>query len=76
MRLKRNFDTIAFLQRVKQCSGDVIYKTGEGDILNLKSTLSCYVFSMANSSEEIEKQSWIECDEEEDYAVLGEFLAE
>jgi hypothetical protein len=47
MRLKDNVSPSVFLQRVDQCAGEVLYKTSEGDILNLKSQLSKYLFLIA-----------------------------
>ena len=47
MRLKSNVSPSEFLQRVDQCAGEVLYKTTEGDILNLKSQLSKYLFLIA-----------------------------
>ena len=44
MKLKENADLPAFLSQVKKCGGDVFLETQEGDSLNLKSTLSQYIF--------------------------------
>lgn len=44
MKLKENADLPAFLRQVKKCGGDVFLETQEGDSLNLKSTLSQYIF--------------------------------
>lgn len=44
MYLKENVDIVRFLTAVKKCSEDVYLETVEGDRLNLKSTLSQYVF--------------------------------
>ena len=52
MRLKENVSASEFLQRVDQCAGEVLYKTSEGDILNLKSQLSKYLFLIAVNAPE------------------------
>lgn len=52
MRLKDNVSPADFLQRVDQCTGEVLYKTREGDILNLKSQLSKYLFLIAVNAPE------------------------
>lgn len=45
MRLNPNVNVPAFLQAVQSCKGEVCFVTQEGDILNLKSTLSQFVFT-------------------------------
>ena len=45
MRLNPNVNVPAFLQAVQSCNGEVCFVTREGDILNLKSTLSQFVFT-------------------------------
>ena len=52
MRLKDNISSAEFLQCVDQCAGEVLYKTDEGDILNLKSQLSKYLFLIAVNAPE------------------------
>lgn len=45
MRLNPNVNIPAFLQAVQACKGKVCFVTQEGDILNLKSVLSQFVFT-------------------------------
>lgn len=45
MRLNPNVNIPAFLQAVQSCKGEVCFVTQEGDILNLKSVLSQFVFT-------------------------------
>lgn len=52
MRLKNAVSPAEFLQCVDQCAGEVLYKTSEGDILNLKSQLSKYLFLVAVNAPE------------------------
>ena len=41
--LKDGADIVQLIKKTKECAGEVILHTGEGDKLNLKSTLSQYV---------------------------------
>lgn len=43
MKLRSEADIQEFLEVVKSCEGDVYLKSPEGDIFNLKSSLSRYV---------------------------------
>ena len=43
MRLRSEADVQEFLDAVSQCGGDVYLKSPEGDIFNLKSSLSRYI---------------------------------
>ena len=52
MRLKDTVSPAEFLRYVDQCTGEVLYKTQEGDILNLKSQLSKYLFLIAVNAPE------------------------
>lgn len=74
MKLKTNIDPIALLRTAQKCGGEVIFKTDEGDRLNLKSTLSSYVFCVAIGSPEIAETGRVECSEPADIALLKEFL--
>lgn len=47
MSLKPGINLQAFMRAVRQCSGDVLFETEEGDRLNLKSALSQFVFASA-----------------------------
>lgn len=53
MKLNNANSLPAFLQAVDQCLGDVIFRTPEGDVLNLKSQLSKYVFLAAAASPQL-----------------------
>ena len=57
MKLKSDADTISFLNAVKACAGDVCFVTSEGDRLNLKSILSCYLLS-EKKSDTRQKRLW------------------
>ena len=45
MKLKANLDVPAFLKAVQTCAGEVNFITAEGDNLNMKSTLSRFIFT-------------------------------
>lgn len=47
MRLRENIDYSDFFRAVQTCRGEVLLVTPEGDQLNLKSTLSQFVFAAA-----------------------------
>ena len=77
MRLKVTILPAEFLQCVDQCAGEVLYKTSEGDILNLKSQLSKYLFLIAVNAPETAalRCGEISC-EPEDYEILKPFFEE
>ena len=74
MRLKENADLIRFLEKGKECEHDVYFYTGEGDKLNLKSTLSQFLFSAVAAEDEMLKRGKVLCDDPEEYTKLAEFL--
>lgn len=74
MRLRENADLIKFLEKVKECGRDVYFYTGEKDKLNLKSTLSQFLFSAVAAEDEMLKSGKVICDDPEDYPLLAEFL--
>ncbi len=49
MKLKKEVSLSDFMSTVKQCRSEVYFKTVEGDILNLRSTLFAYIFMAAVS---------------------------
>ena len=53
MTLTSHTDFAAFLEAVQQCRGEVLFCTREGDKLNLKSTLSRYLFAALAGNEEL-----------------------
>ncbi len=44
--LRHQIEPVHFLKAVNRCRGEVVLTTGEGDCLNLKSTLSRYIFAV------------------------------
>lgn len=73
MKLKKEISLTSFLQKVKECQGEVTFQTEEGDCLNLKSVLTSYIFVTLMMNPEILEKGWILC-EEEDYTILNKFL--
>ena len=73
-RLKEKIQYSSFLQRLKDCKGDVMYQTYEGDTLNLKSAISQLLFSASILHPETARKATITFTEETDYHVLAEFL--
>lgn len=74
MKLKKEISLTSFLQKVKECRGEVTFQTEEGDCLNLKSVLTSYIFVSLMMSPEILENGWVTCEAEEDYTVLNAFL--
>ena len=48
MRLRSEADIQAFMDAVNACQGEVYLKSPEGDIFNLKSSMSRYIASAAS----------------------------
>ena len=76
VRLKDQMPHAAFLQRVRECKGEVLFRTGEGDTLNLKSMLSQLLFTASFLKPEIVRNAVIICSEENDFRILADFLTE
>lgn len=58
MKISTHIDLSAFLAVVQHCRGEVLFCTAEGDKLNLKSTLSTYLFAaMAGNTALLESSS-------------------
>ena len=76
MKLKENADLPAFLRQVKKCGGDVFLETKEGDSLNLKSTLSQYIFVSLGTGNTLISNSIITCSLTGDLHILEDYLYE
>lgn len=74
MYLKHSADLINFLKAVNQCQEDVSFVTKEGDILNLKSGLSRFIFATLTPNAELLYSSRIVCKNSEDTHRLADFL--
>jgi hypothetical protein len=73
-KLRSDADIARFLIAVKSCQGDVFFESTEGDILNLASTLSQYVFCSLASQPDILSDGSIRCQQEADYEALAQYL--
>lgn len=72
--LKPEADLNRFIRCIADCRDDVLFTTREGDILNLKSTLSTYVFAALADRSDVLSRGRIDCRNPEDEAQLAEFL--
>ncbi len=74
--LKIDCNYPAFLQAVDRCTGNVSFETPEGDILNLKSQLSKFIFLAAVASPNINAlaNGKVLCEDTADYPLLSEHL--
>lgn len=73
-KLKSEADLNRFIRCIAQCRDDVLFTTREGDILNLKSTLSTYIFAALAGKMEVLTQGSIDCRSPEDEKWLEDFL--
>lgn len=71
---KKDIDIVKFLDVVRTCEGEVTFHTGEGDVLNLKSQLCCYIFAVIAENETLFRGANILCDNHEDEQRLTYFL--
>ncbi len=76
MKLKDQISIPVFLQAIQECEADVLFVTLEGDRLNLKSTLSQFVFTavIAGSLKQLEGN--IELQQSSDVVFLNEFITD
>lgn len=75
-KLKKDADLTKFLIAVKSCKEDVFFYSDEGDILNLASTLSQYVFCSIAGQESLLESGTVRCENPADYELLADFLCE
>ena len=69
MRLRSEADVQEFLDAVNQCGGEVYLKSPEGDIFNLKSSMSRYI-AIGRLIEEQGDSLELFADRKEDQALL------
>lgn len=74
MRLKQHIDILDFLKTIHTCKGEVLLKTDEGDILNLSSMLSQYIFISNAENQDFFIYGIVECSNPDDEGVLARFL--
>ncbi len=73
MVLKKGIDYKGFFTNINMCEKDVWLLTEQGDKLNLKSTLSQYVFIVLR--DEVGINGIVYCDEASDYKYIYKYLA-
>ena len=72
-QLKQPISMSKFLLAVDRCEGEVTFESTEGDILNLKSQLSKYLFLAAAPDTKYLMSGKISC-KSEDASVLTEYI--
>lgn len=61
-KLRKDLNLAELLKDAQKCAHDVFLSTSEGDVLNLKSTLSQYVLVVLADKEDILQTSELSCD--------------
>lgn len=74
MYLKQPFNAVDFFKTIDRCSGEILLRTKEGDILNLRSQLCRFVFAVAISEKSFFEGAKVECSESSDYDALRDYL--
>ena len=74
MHLKDGIDYGEFLRSVVKCQGEVLFSTPEGDVLNLKSELSKYVFAVITQNPDLMHRAQIKCNCDADFSFLEPYL--
>ncbi|MDO4623222.1 MAG: hypothetical protein Q4B22_09750 [Eubacteriales bacterium] len=74
MKLRKEIDIPAFMKAVSSCKGDVIFDSGNGDALDLKSELCRYIFFTVEADEKLRNTGMIQCSLNEDYEKLKDYL--
>ena len=75
-RLKKGTSIPEFLKAAIQCTENIFYVTDEGDRLNLRSTLSQFVFTFAVGNDSVSPihHGFIEFEHECDYQILQNYI--
>ncbi len=76
MRLCEDISLIHFFKAVEACGGEVKFCSRQGDILNLKSTLSQYLFTSLMARKDLLQDGRIVCEDVQDIEHIKEFLEE
>lgn len=63
--LKTQVNMVAFLHTIDSCTGDVLFESADGDLLNLKSQLSKYLFLTVAPDPKYLEHSKISCTEQD-----------
>lgn len=73
MKLKKHVDVIAFMEAVQRCRENVYFATEDGSRLDLKSTLSQFVFASTVAAK-LQELGGEVCCAEEDRPILLPYL--
>lgn len=76
IKLKKDIDFGRFLDRIRECQGEVTFHTEQGDVLNLKSLLSTYVFSILADRPDLMERGWLTCESTQDLTLLESFVCQ
>lgn len=74
MYLKQPFNAVDLFKTIDCCSGEVLLRTKEGDILNLRSQLCRFIFAVAASEKSFFEGAEVECSAPSDYEILRDYL--
>lgn len=74
MKLKEAVTVPELLKQIRQCQGDVEFRTQEGDCLNLKSELSKYLFAAICDNKYFMDSGNLYCQNSEDYQRLSAYF--
>ena len=74
MHLKPDADIPKFLLSIKKCQGGVYFESQEGDLLNLASALSQYIFCSVVGQSYDWSRGVIRCEIPEDTLILSAYL--
>ncbi|MCC8103527.1 MAG: polya polymerase [Clostridiales bacterium] len=74
MKFLSNCDVVSFLRDVDLCEGEVLFSSEQGDVLNLKSQLSKYVFAVIAAKQELLELGSIVCSNKDDEDILRDYL--
>ena len=72
--LRTDVDLTRFLRTVQSCDAEGTLHSAEGDILNLKSQLTEYIFLAASTRPHFLSKGTVCCQNPNDYRIIHEFL--
>ncbi|MCM1188493.1 MAG: hypothetical protein NC541_04245 [bacterium] len=74
MKLNPKCNFANFLETVEHCTGDVVFTTTDGDVLNLKSELCRYIFAVVAANPLLLEKGSLICRDKSDLSKLESFL--
>lgn len=76
MKLKQMNRYVDFMEAVQSCTADVYFCSDEDDRLNLKSTLSQFLFASICGDRDYLRGGTVVCQDSADYDKLSSYLEE